>query len=284
MLEIRSLTIDDVQDAIRLSTQAGWNQIDADWERLVRLCPDGCFAGLLDGELVATTTVITYDDVSWIGMVLVDEEHRKQGYGSRIFERGLTYARTHGGSVIGLDATPYGEPIYRKYGFETVGPVYRWEGQLQLPDGLVEPDRITQHEQLNDDDSEALCEFDRRELGVERGALLRTLVAEPDVSVFFSYEKGSIDGYVIARPGRTHWQLGPIVSTSADSATALLGVVAEAFEGCSVIVDTPEQTNDSMLESIGLARDRELARMTSPDAERALLAESVQAIVDFAFG
>lgn len=284
MLEIRSLNSDDVQDAIRLSTQAGWNQIGADWERLVRLCPEGCFAGLLDGELVATTTVITYDDVSWIGMVLVDEEHRKQGYGSRIFERGLAYARTHGGSVIGLDATPYGKPIYRKYGFETVGPVYRWEGQLQLPGGLVASDGITRHEQLNDDDAAALCEFDRRELGVERGALLRTLVAEPDVDVFFSSETDGINGYAIARPGRTHWQLGPIVTTSADSVTALLGVVAEAFDGCSVIVDTPEQTSDSMLESIGLARDRKLARMTYPDAEWALLAESVQAIVDFAFG
>lgn len=98
MLDVRPLTADDLDAARGLSTQAGWNQIAADWRRFLRLSPTGCFAGVVDDEVVATTAVITYGtDVSWIGMVLVDERHRGQGYGSRIFERGLEYAEREGG-------------------------------------------------------------------------------------------------------------------------------------------------------------------------------------------
>lgn len=284
MLEIHSLTDDDIQDAMQLSTQAGWNQIDADWERLLQLCPDGCFAGVLGDDLVATTTVITYGDVSWVGMVLVDEEHRSQGYGSRIFERGLEYAREHGGTVIGLDATPHGEPIYRKYGFEAVETVYRWEGRLRSPGGDDATDRVTRHQQPDSAAVRRLCDFDRRQLGEDRGSLLRALIAEPDVSVFSSRGPSGIDGYAIVRPGRTHWQIGPIASTTSSTVDALLGAVSDAFEGCDVLVDAPERNSRSVLESVGLTRNRELVRMTYPDAERALLADSVHAFVDFAFG
>jgi GNAT superfamily N-acetyltransferase len=284
MFEIRSLTADDLQDAKRLSTQAGWNQIDADWERLLRLSPAGCFAGMADGKLVATTTVITHDDVSWIGMVLVDEAHRSQGYGSRIFERGLEYARKHGGDIIGLDATPLGEPIYRKYGFETVETVYRREGRLRRPDGTEATDRVTRHRRLVSAEVSRLCAFDRRQLGEDRGPLLRALLAESEVSVFSSRATSGIDGYAIARPGRTHWQIGPIISTTSEKLDALLTAVSDAFEGCAVIVDAPERIDDAMLESVGLTRNRELVRMTYPEAERALRPDSVRAFVDFAFG
>jgi GNAT superfamily N-acetyltransferase len=132
MLDVRALTVDDLDAARGLSTRAGWNQMAADWKRFLTLSPGGCFAGVVDGEVVATTAVIIYGgSVSWIGMVLVDERHRSRGYGSRIFERGLEYATSEGGSVVGLDATHLGEPIYRKYGFERVEPVFRWQGTLR---------------------------------------------------------------------------------------------------------------------------------------------------------
>ena len=48
----------DLEGALRLSTQAGWNQIAADWERILALSPEGCVAGRMDGHLVATATVV----------------------------------------------------------------------------------------------------------------------------------------------------------------------------------------------------------------------------------
>lgn len=60
-MEIRHLTTADVPAALELVKQAGWNQVSADWHRLLDLEPDGCFGGYVDGDLVATTTLCTYD-------------------------------------------------------------------------------------------------------------------------------------------------------------------------------------------------------------------------------
>ncbi|UTF52236.1 GNAT family N-acetyltransferase [Natronosalvus rutilus] len=295
MLEIRPLTANDLDDALALSTQAGWNQLPADWERLLTCCPAGCFAGTVDDELVATTTVITYGvdgngaDVSWIGMVLVDEAHRGQGFGSRIFEHGLEYARENGGGLVGLDATHLGEPIYRNYGFERVEPVFRWQGTLPRPEDLAD-EQEPRHdketiERLTPPNVDAILEFDRRHVGVDRSTLLEKLCAESEVRGFYSRTSTGIKGYVIVRPGRTHWQIGPLVAAEPSVIDPLLRAVSADFPGETVIVDSPERdATTTSLETFGLSRERELVRMTYPDREPALVSESVHVFLDFAFG
>ncbi len=281
MLELRSLRPADVDDAMALSRQAGWNQVPADWERLLSLAPEGCFAGWVDGDLVATATVVTYGPVSWIGMVLVDEDHRSQGYGSRIFERGLEYAREAGGRIIGLDATHLGEPIYGKYGFETVATVFRWQGELASDGTGADPDRVRQ---LSSADGDDLAAFDRRQAGVDRGDLLEELLGEEGVRGYgLDGPDGALAGYAIVRPGRTHRQIGPIVADG-EGIAPLLSAVAADLDG-SVIVDAPaDDPIAPHLAAMGLERDRELLRMTYPEPEPALLGESVRAFTCFAFG
>lgn len=287
MLDVRPLTADDLDAARGLSTQAGWNQIGADWERFLRLSPAGCFAGVVDDEVVATTAVITYGtDVSWIGMVLVDERHRGQGYGSRIFERGLEYAERKGDNVIGLDATHLGEPIYRNYGFEPVEPVFRWQGTLRRAERPAEdragPERI---ERISAADVEPVRSFDRERVGVNRSVLLQELLEEPDVSGYVARESTAITGYAVVRPGRTDRQIGPVVARRAETVDSLLRAVAANFEREDVIVDTPDRVAVSAsLERVGLSRDRELVRMTYPRPEPALTTDAVYAFLDFAFG
>lgn len=287
MLDVRPLTADDLDDARELSTQAEWNQITADWERLLTLCPDGCFAGTVDGELAATTTVITYGgDVSWIGMVLVDERHRSQGYGSRIFERGLEYAGDHGGDLVGLDATSLGEPIYRKYGFEPVESAFRWQGRLRAVEhGDEGRGSRGSVERISSEDVDGVCEFDRRYVGVDRDSLLRTLITESDVRGYLVHESAELAGYAIVRPGRTRWQIGPIVTARPNAIEPLLRAVSIDFEECDVIVDTPDRTViTTHLRKCGLSPARELVRMTYPRTESALATDSVHAFLDFAFG
>src|SRR5262245_45751116 len=87
MLDIRPLQLTDIPAALLLSTQAGWNQLDADWRRLIDLWPETCIAGCEDGKLVATGTLATYGaDIAWVGMILVDESCRGRGLGGAIFD------------------------------------------------------------------------------------------------------------------------------------------------------------------------------------------------------
>src|SRR4026209_2412338 len=91
-LEIRLLFESDIPAAMRLKEAAGWNQTEADWRRLIQLEPNGCFAAIENEQLVGTTTTTTYEDErAWVGMVLVDSQHRRRGIASRLIETALAY-------------------------------------------------------------------------------------------------------------------------------------------------------------------------------------------------
>src|SRR5690606_10280179 len=70
MVEPRLLTESDVNAALHLSTQAKWNQVDADWRRLLRLWPDSCFGLWQDESLIATATLARFGEIGWVGMLL----------------------------------------------------------------------------------------------------------------------------------------------------------------------------------------------------------------------
>ncbi|HZK80536.1 MAG TPA: GNAT family N-acetyltransferase, partial [Humisphaera sp.] len=126
-MKIDRLTEHDLPAALRLSTQAGWNQLEADWRRLITLWPQGCFAGRKDGKLIATATLATYgQSLGWIGMVLVDERHRGHGFGGALLAAALLAAKELGVQTVGLDATDLGWPVYLRRGFRDVGGIDRW--------------------------------------------------------------------------------------------------------------------------------------------------------------
>src|SRR5689334_23620637 len=90
-LEIRLLVESDIPSAMRLKEAAGWNQTEADWRRLLSLQPNGCFGAVKEGRLVGTTTTTIYDEFAWIGMVLVDPQHRRQGIAAKLMNVALEY-------------------------------------------------------------------------------------------------------------------------------------------------------------------------------------------------
>src|SRR5690349_5886839 len=125
--EIRLMFESDIPAAMRLKEAAGWNQTEADWRRLLLLQPNGCFAAVKDGRVVGTTTTTIYDELAWIGMVLVDPQHRRQGIAAKLMNVALEYLN---GKVetIKLDATALGQPVYERFGFEVESEVERWAG------------------------------------------------------------------------------------------------------------------------------------------------------------
>lgn len=280
MLDIQPLSEADLESALGLSTQAEWNQLPADWKRFFSLWPEGCFGGYVDDELVGTTCVATYGtDVSWIGMVLVDENHRKNGYGSKLFEHGLEYARAEGGTRIGLDATVNGAPIYRDYGFESTEEISRWQGTIEPVDCPLEASMVCPSR------NSALYELDRSVVDVDRTELLADLIEQIGATPLYVTDEDEITGYAILRPGRVHPQVGPIIAPRVDEFTALLNRINEILADPTVIVDcVPTEETAARLEAHGLERTRELRRMTHGSPEPLLESAEIRGIVDFAFG
>src|SRR5207244_5594839 len=119
---------------MRLKDLAGWNQTEADWERFLDACPDGCFVAETAGRVVGTSTTIVYEGrFAWIGMVLVDPEFRRRGIGAALLDRALEHLDSARVPAAKLDATPEGRPAYEPRGFVAELEIERWWLARQHP-------------------------------------------------------------------------------------------------------------------------------------------------------
>jgi GNAT superfamily N-acetyltransferase len=123
----RSMTIEDIPEAMQLKDSAGWNQTTADWARFLSASPEGCFVPEHEGRVVGTSTTILYEGrFAWIGMVIVDSQYRGQGIGTALLERAIRYLDSRNVPCMKLDATPQGKPLYEKLGFVSEYDIERW--------------------------------------------------------------------------------------------------------------------------------------------------------------
>ncbi len=263
-----------VPSALRLSRQAGWNQTEEDWRRLCRL--RGCGVGVWvdQGEVRASYSVISYaPGVAWIGMILVDEAYRGGGLGKKTFESALQHCERLNCSRIGLDATHLGEPIYRKYGFQTLCGITRWKGcfgkakgtaPLRCADGFPKP----------------LLILDRLATGVDRHALLEDILHSPGSTLV-----AAPNGYGLIRAGDHATHFGPIVARDLETVRDLFASAAHLLEGREVVCDLLDDTGaGEIAEEFGLAPHRALKRMTHPSPFHQLSHRQVIAAAGFELG
>lgn len=223
---LRALTPADFPAARRLSDEAGWNQLEADWRLFLDLNPDGARVAEADaGRVAATVTTLDFGLYSWIAMLLVDPEFRRRGFGTAMLLGAIEMLE--GSAAIGLDATPEGRAVYRKHGFEDSFELARF-----VRDG-GDPSR-----ELGAADSQGLPEqaaqMDREAAGADRAAILQSLLSRaPQVARFTG------DGFVLGRPGRLALHLGPIIAHDRNSARELLQQALAKAAGSRVFVDAP---------------------------------------------
>jgi len=282
-MTIDLLTESDLPAALRLSTQAGWNQLEIDWHRLLTLWPETCFAGRVNGQLIATSTLATYaTDVGWIGMVLVDEAHRGQGHGGEILDAAIHSARQRGIQTIGLDATDLGRPVYLKRGFRDVAGIDRWvrepipRGDNTIPhDSRGRKPRISCATDPGLPPSAIMAQreitrLDRDATGLDRAGLLTHLQHEPNVHCSTIHRAASTTAFALLRPGRTASHLGPVVAeTETDATAAIEQVLTTPSEtnDQSILIDVPRGKLAGWLKSAGFTVARKLTRMClGPDA------------------
>ena len=262
---IGSLLPDDVPSAAALSAAIGWNQDESDWARLVELHPEGAYAARLDGELVGTTTLVRYDaKLAWLGMVIVHPSRRGLGIGAALVEAALTGAGT---SVIGLDATDLGAPLYQRRGFASVATIDRWAGILQAT-----PAGGTSVRRGGGADVDRIARFDARFARVDRAGLLARLSREPGTAVVLAERGGSLVGYGALRSGRELWHVGPVVAVDEAALRAMLSELTQVASGRPVFLDAVRGPDSGTgLARFGLAVARTLQRMARPPDRGAVM-------------
>jgi GNAT superfamily N-acetyltransferase len=279
-ISIRWMTPADVSMAMVLKTEAGWNQVEADWVRFLDMQPDGCFVAELDGEPVGTTVTCVFDDVAWVAMVLVAKRARGQGIGTALVEHALKFLESKGVQTVRLDATPLGQSIYEKLGFAPEYPLARYGGRLGSMKSDAESSGHFRLRAANERDHQPIVALDCEVTGTLREKFLGRLFHERMVTVRVAVRSQTLLGYFAVRSGSGATQLGPCIGTieAAQSLLSQAGGITTKTKG--VYIDVPTQC-DSMVrlvEKAGLRIQRKFVRMcrgprVREDAKR-LLASS----------
>jgi len=257
-IEIRLLSESDIPAAMLLKEAAGWNQTEEDWRRLLKLESDGCFGAVADGSLVGTTTTTTYDkNLGWVGMVLVQPQNRRLGIATTLMRTALNYLNGRV-SVIKLDATQAGKPVYEQFGFNVESLIERWIGTSKSKTGEL------QIKAIDCDTRRDLLELDRRAFNADRTKLINSLIDEANVSpVIRRTSEGVLSGYALARRGTNADYIGPLVTMEREQVEPLLDQMLDQLNGRRVYIDFNKECNinSSVLSDRGFVKERDFFRM-----------------------
>jgi GNAT superfamily N-acetyltransferase len=258
VIRIRAMTVADIRFGMRLKAQAGWNQVEADWRRLLDLEPGGCFVAELDGIPAGTVTTCRFGPVAWVAMMLVDQASRRLGIGRALMRHALEELDSAGARTIRLDATPLGRPLYESLEFVADASFARHVGVLPPADGPPKPG-----ERLSAAMLDAVAALDLEVMGTDRARLLRRLVDEHPDSLQVAVEADEVAGYLLARPGSSARRIGPCIA-GARAGPLLLADARRRYAGEPVTIDIPVDNAPALelASSWGLGQTGLLTRMT----------------------
>jgi GNAT superfamily N-acetyltransferase len=211
----------DAADGLKLSSEAHWNQNEADWRFFLRR---GIVLGLRDGDgrAVATAALLPYTDTdAWISMVLVTESFRRQGLATRLVDACLANAAGQG-LTTWLDATPAGAAVYGPLGFTPTIQLRRL--RLENSSAAKESAPLPAG-QLND-----LITCDTSAMGFSRRDLLNELIKRPGSRLV-----SNGDATALLREGRIARHIGPLFADSPARALAMVRDIATHETGPLII-------------------------------------------------
>lgn len=255
-LNWRALTPDDIEGAVALNAEAGWNQTADDWQLMLAL---GEGMGVSGEALVATSMLLPHgNEFAWIAMILVTANWQRQGLASDLMRRCIGRADALG-LVPGLDATEAGRQVYLPLGFQDIYPLTRWQAHSPLVTDVAKSAGVRP---MGPADLEAVAAWDTAIFGAPRKGVLAHLHGRCPGRAFVLEKDGDVQGFVLARDGRLATQIGPLSASSADGALALLHAALSA-QRAPVFLDAADHHGElaHWLARAGFSRQRGYMRM-----------------------
>jgi len=247
-IAIVRLDVSDALAGLALSTEAHWNQNEADWRCFLT---QGIVFGVRDktGILVGSAALLPYrSNQAWISMVLVTASCRRRGIATKLIDACLD-AATKLGLTSWLDATPVGATVYGPLGFVP---------DLQLRRLRCEPTLPAQTSiHLAACDIADFVARDANTMGFDRSALFNELIGRPGSRLVSNGEAKAL-----IRDGRTARHVGPLFAGNAQSALALMDEIVRD-EARPALIDAIESQREFLdgLTACGWIIERPFQRM-----------------------
>ncbi len=247
---IVSLGPGDAHAGLALSTEAHWNQNDADWRFFLT---EGTVFGVRDndGHLVASAALLPYaSGNASISMVLVTENWRRRGLATRLVDACLDAAAKQD-LVTWLDATPAGATVYGPLGFKPTLQLRR----LRLANAMST--KAEAPPTLSCCGIEDFTARDRLAMGFDRGALLTELKGRSGSRLL-----SNGDALVLVRDGRKARHIGPLFASGPDQALAMVNEIVRSESG-SLLIDVVNEQQEFLkgLTGSGWTIERPFQRM-----------------------
>jgi ribosomal protein S18 acetylase RimI-like enzyme len=197
-------------------------------------------------------------------MVLVDREHRGQGLSktllSSLFEQ-LKTCRS-----VKLDATPAGQPVYRKFGFKEEYLIHRMTSDSVSQKSLSE-ESTSFAEPVHLRDIPEIVDLDKQVFGANRKQLIEFLVENYTNNAWMIKRNGKITGFALGREGTRFFQIGPVLASTTADAKILIMKSLYQLEGRKTVIDVLEDKVEltDWLETLGFVKQRHFIRMYRND-------------------
>ena len=244
------LSVENLDQALGLSTEAGWNQTQEDWEMIVSH-PGLHLAAWNGSELIGTTCCLDFQNCTWVAMVLVDSKYRRQGIASYMIERVF---EKYPHRSLALDATQIGSKVYERLGFRTGEVINRWiysgenNNRNKYHATTIPPQTI-----------DKIINLDRKIMHADRSAIFLNIARRKNS---FHYINPITNAFVLARAGRLAFQIGPLIAQNSASAIDLLLKTIKCVKYFSIYVDAPERKDwNALLKEQNFTIQRSFIRM-----------------------
>ena len=232
--KIRNMNKEDIDFAIDLAADEGWNPGLYDADSFYAADPQGFLVGELDGKPIGTISVVKYGKTfGFLGFYIVIPKYRGQGYGLPLWEECM---KRLGGRNIGLDGVIEQQDNYRKSGFKLAHRNVRYQG---ISEG--KPVRDSSLVDLTKIDFERLEKYDRLFFPAERNNFLKSWIKQSQSVALGTVENDKLTGYGVIRACRSGYKIGPLFADNPDLAEALfVSLKASVEPGQKIYLDTPE--------------------------------------------
>ena len=224
-LRPRTATVSDVPAVVPLLNAAyGANPtFEARFRTYLSLEPEGWVVVEDGARLVGVGGSVSFGRCAYLGLMAVAPEAQRRGIGAAVFEEILARCAASGRSLLLLDASDAGAPLYAKYDFRDRGPSLSYLIAPRASRAEREGDDGVRVERIDPRDPgivDEIAAFDARCYGADRSRLLRRMMRELEGQAFAARDlAGEIAGYAVAQAR----SFGPCMARSAEVARALAG-------------------------------------------------------------
>ncbi|BBO35924.1 GNAT family N-acetyltransferase [Lacipirellula parvula] len=274
-LQIRALGREEMALPLDWAAREGWNPGLCDAECFFATDGGGFLVGEIGGAAIGTISAVRYGDAfGFIGFYIVRPDVRGRGYGMQLWRAAMERLA---GRNIGLDGVVAQQANYAKSGFRLAHRNVRYEGAA-VGEGSVlgrTPSRC-EIVPVGEVALRDIAAYDRTVFPASREEFLAAWLPQLQAGAWAAVDANGVRGFVVVRPCRQGWKIGPLAADDLNVARQLYAAAAKhAGEGATLFLDVPEPNRAalSLASELGMTPVFETARMYTGAAPAVELAK-----------